>query len=350
MSWWQQLITIAHPDTHTRRRGRILAIVLLVSIALASAFIPLILLTPAPLIGFGLVGVCLAVFAIGLGLVHRGHVTAAGWLFALIEIAAIAASIPLNGNLIPIFFLTIPVIMAALVLPTAHSWWVMLVGFAGMAIGILSMPGLLLDMERMDTLSAGALLLLTTTFLSYLGGQAMEQSLYAAEMNARDTAAAQARLEVQARDLEVQAEALRHTEQQLHDLIATLETPTVALAEGVLLAPLIGAIDSRRAQTLTERLLNDIARQRVQLLILDIAGVTLIDTSVAQTLIRIMQAVRLLGCRVVLTGVAATVALTLTHLGTDLDGMETARSPQEVLGSLAASAGAPAVPERPRQK
>jgi rsbT co-antagonist protein RsbR len=122
----------------------------------------------------------------------------------------------------------------------------------------------------------------------------------------------------------------------------------VTLADGVLLAPLIGTIDSRRAQTLTERLLRDIATQRVQLLILDIAGVTLIDIAVAHTLIQITEAVRLLGCRVVLTGVAPTVALTLTHLGTDLGGMETARSPQEVLASRAV-AGGPSAHKEARQ-
>jgi anti-anti-sigma regulatory factor len=76
----------------------------------------------------------------------------------------------------------------------------------------------------------------------------------------------------------------------------------------------------------------------VNLLIIDIAGVTLVDTAVAKALIQTIQAVRLLGCEVVLTGITATVATTLTHLGIALDGVQTLRSPQDVLMTLA---GAP---------
>src|SRR4029079_18757669 len=112
-------------------------------------------------------------------------------------------------------------------------------------------------------------------------------------------------------------------------------TPTVAVADGVLLAPIIGTIDSARAQQITTRILHDTFVQRVNLLIMDIAGVTIVDTAVAKALIETIQAVRLLGCAVVLTGISASVATTLTHLGIALDGVQTLRSPQDVLMTLA---------------
>lgn len=134
-------------------------------------------------------------------------------------------------------------------------------------------------------------------------------------------------LEQRTADLE-----LRNAEQQrLLELVATLETPMIALAEGVLLAPIVGALDSRRAQTLTTRLLQEVGVRRTRQVVLDIAGVTIVDTQVAKALLQSAQALRLLGCTVTITGISSIVATTLTHLGIALDGIEIARSPQAVL-------------------
>jgi anti-anti-sigma regulatory factor len=170
--------------------------------------------------------------------------------------------------------------------------------------------------------------------LGYLGTRVTEQALRVAEVNSQQAIEALAHAEMQARTLEGQASALAEAEQRQRALIATLETPTVAVGDGVLLAPIIGTIDSTRAQQITTRLLGDISEQRVNLLIIDIAGVTLVDTAVAKALIETIQAVRLLGCAVVLTGITASVATTLTQLGIALDGVQTLRSPQDVLMSL----------------
>ncbi|MDW8215914.1 MAG: STAS domain-containing protein, partial [Roseiflexaceae bacterium] len=72
--------------------------------------------------------------------------------------------------------------------------------------------------------------------------------------------------------------------------------------------------------------------------ILDITGVATVDTSVAQALMMTIQALRLLGCRVVVSGISATVAMTLTHLGIDMSNVETVRSPEEALERLSRSA------------
>jgi anti-anti-sigma factor len=105
----------------------------------------------------------------------------------------------------------------------------------------------------------------------------------------------------------------------------------VPLADGVLFVPIVGHIDTRRAQALTNRLLQDVSAQRAHLVVLDISGVTTMDTSVARALMNTTQAIRLLGCEVTLSGISAAVAITLIHLGINLDGIATARSPQEAL-------------------
>lgn len=156
----------------------------------------------------------------------------------------------------------------------------------------------------------------------------------AAELSAQHAAEARERAEHKAAELEqanTQMNDQLEQQRQLLELVATLETPAVPLAAGVLLAPIVGHLDTRRAQALTTRLLHESSAQHARLVVLDIAGVPLIDTGVAKALLQTAQALRLLGCEVALSGITANVALTLTHLGVGLEGITTVRSPQEAL-------------------
>jgi len=131
--------------------------------------------------------------------------------------------------------------------------------------------------------------------------------------------------------------AQQYAEQQrLLDLVSVLETPVIAIAEGVLLAPIVGHLDSRRAGQLTQRLLDAVYAQRARAVIIDIAGVPLVDTQVAQLLIRTAQSIRLLGSSVALTGISSETAMTLSSLGTRLEEMQTVRNPQEALQMVTA--------------
>lgn len=155
-----------------------------------------------------------------------------------------------------------------------------------------------------------------------------------AEENAHQARQALAQREAQASELAQKAAELEEQnrqQRQLLDLVSTLETPAVSLADGVLLAPVVGHVDSRRIADLTQRLLHDVSSQRSRMVILDIAGVPGVDTAVAQALLRTIQAVRLLGCEVTITGISASVAATMTQLGITMAGVRTARTPQEVM-------------------
>jgi rsbT co-antagonist protein RsbR len=106
-------------------------------------------------------------------------------------------------------------------------------------------------------------------------------------------------------------------------LIRELSTPLIPIADNVVIMPLIGTIDSARAQTVMETLLEGIAAQQAELAILDITGVQIVDTQVANALIRAAQAVRLLGARVMLTGIQPQIAQTLVQLGADMGDIMT---------------------------
>jgi len=181
-----------------------------------------------------------------------------------------------------------------------------------------------------------------TLYVVIIGGMLLSRL---ATDTARRLAAANARAEAalrlseqQGAELAQQARELaqRNEQQQnLLDLVTTLETPAVQLADGALFVPIVGYLDSRRAQALTARLLKDAHTQRARLVILDIAGVSVVDTAVAQALLETTHALRLLGCAVFLSGIAADVATTLVNLGIGLEEITPVRNPQDALARYA---------------
>lgn len=123
-----------------------------------------------------------------------------------------------------------------------------------------------------------------------------------------------------------EAERLRLQEEIIRaqaDALAELSTPLIPITDTVMVMPLIGKIDSQRAQQVIVTLLSGIAANRARTAILDITGVPVVDTEVANGLVRAARSVRLLGAQVVITGIRPEVAQTLVGLGVDLSGIVT---------------------------
>ncbi|NJP06223.1 MAG: PAS domain-containing protein [Chloroflexaceae bacterium] len=117
------------------------------------------------------------------------------------------------------------------------------------------------------------------------------------------------------------------------DALRELSTPLIPLSDSVLIMPLVGTIDSQRAQQVMESLLEGAARHQASLVILDITGVSVVDTQVAQAFIQTAQAVKLLGAEVMLTGIQPQIAQTLVHLGVDLSAIQTRGNLQSGIAS-----------------
>jgi rsbT co-antagonist protein RsbR len=105
--------------------------------------------------------------------------------------------------------------------------------------------------------------------------------------------------------------------------IRELSTPVIRVHDRVLLLPLVGAIDSHRAQQVMESVLVSIVDAQARCMIIDIAGVPVVDTRVADHLLKTTAAVRLLGAETILTGITAQVARTMVQLGVDISTMHT---------------------------
>ena len=105
--------------------------------------------------------------------------------------------------------------------------------------------------------------------------------------------------------------------------IREMSTPTIKLWEGVLVLPVVGVVDSMRAQHMMETMLNKIAETYSRVIILDIHGVAAVDTAVANHLIKIAKATKLMGCECILSGISPAVAQTIIQLGIDMTAINT---------------------------
>ncbi len=108
---------------------------------------------------------------------------------------------------------------------------------------------------------------------------------------------------------------------QQQEAIRELSTPVLQVRERLLILPIIGAIDAQRARQLTEQLLRGIRTHRAKVVVVDITGVPAIDSAVANHLVQTVEASRLMGASVIITGLSSEIAQTLVTIGVDLSKM-----------------------------
>jgi rsbT co-antagonist protein RsbR len=127
-------------------------------------------------------------------------------------------------------------------------------------------------------------------------------------------------------------EDLRASQEAFRDLSA----PVIPVLPGVLIAPLIGALDSARAAELTTNVLSTVEREHAHHVIFDITGVPLVDTHVAQVLLQTTMAVRLLGAQAFLVGIRPEVAQTMVALNLDMGALRSFSTLRDAIGTLLA--------------
>ena len=113
--------------------------------------------------------------------------------------------------------------------------------------------------------------------------------------------------------------------------LVDMSTPIAALWDGVLMLPIVGFLDSRRAQDIMQRMLEKVAERQAEAFILDISGVAVVDTAVANHLIRMTKAARLMGCEAIVSGLSPAVAQTIVELGIEVGDMRTTGNLQDAL-------------------
>ncbi len=105
--------------------------------------------------------------------------------------------------------------------------------------------------------------------------------------------------------------------------IRELSTPVIKVHDRILLLPIVGTVDTQRAHQIMETVLVQVVEQQAKVMILDIAGVPVVDTKVADHILKTTAAVQLLGAQTILTGISASVARTVVQLGLEITRMHT---------------------------
>ncbi|HEX3277876.1 MAG TPA: CHASE3 domain-containing protein [Thermoleophilaceae bacterium] len=159
---------------------------------------------------------------------------------------------------------------------------------------------------------AGEVAQLGSTFNTM--AEALESNRTALERGAQELRRTNAELDARAGEL---AEAYRDLEVSKEQSILALSTPALEIDAQTLLLPLIGEVSRERAQQIKQRLLDAVRERRSRFVVLDVTGVPSLDTDTARLLVEIIEAARLLGASLALTGVSGELAAALVNLGID---------------------------------
>lgn len=170
------------------------------------------------------------------------------------------------------------------------------------------------------------MMLCISATLIWLTIMTLERALDRARHQAQVAITAQVQLEAQKAELEAANTEMQAANTQmtnLLDLVRDLETPVIPLLEGVLLVTLVGHVDTRRATQLTDAVLNAVYTHRARAVIVDVTGVSIFDTAVAQRIAQLIGAIQLLGARALLTGIRSEIAQTIITQGINFSTIET---------------------------
>ena len=249
-------------------------------------------------------------------------------VFGSIVFTVVATSIsrslsgaPIGTSGLTIFGLFIPVVGATLFLRPRWS-------FVYAELGLLAYDVVYLTVgSSTGDKSTGNLILRTIVvglyfglmaLLSYLAARGYEGLLQerVAQAQALDQTRAQLAQQVDAQTGEIR-QAMIELERST-ETIRQMSVPVVRIADGVVVLPLVGSLDQRRAALLEEQLLAAVYRMHCRVVLIEITGVPVVDEVIATALLHTAQGVRLLGAEVVLVGVRAEVAQTMVQLGLDM--------------------------------
>lgn len=115
--------------------------------------------------------------------------------------------------------------------------------------------------------------------------------------------------------------------------VMEMSTPVTEIWEGILLLPLVGLVDSRRSEDIMHAVLNTISATHAREFILDISGVGVVDTAVANYLIKITRATALMGCESTISGISPAIARTIVQLGVDVGQVRTTATMMDALSN-----------------
>lgn len=262
------------------------------------------------------------------------HYLATAWLLTGLVAVTVLSPYLLNDNPAALYFLTLILLLGAALLSLRQM------AALTLACVVIVAAGALLRGETAQyNLYANAVSLIVMT-AAIVWVTSVHRDQLEAERR-RELETANAALQAREAELKTLVERLRESEAQVRAAAAEqarlqeqviaaqqqalkeLSTPVIPVAVGVIALPLVGAIDTARARDVMRALLAGITRHRADVVILDVTGVPVVDTGVAQHLSQAIAAARLKGAHTIVSGVSDAVAEAIVDLGIDWSAVET---------------------------
>ena len=292
-------------------------------------------------VSFGLLFSVAPVILIARWLAQRGYLEAGAFLFAvypILSIGGITLFMPATFPWAAITLVVLIILMGMILDPRAAYAVAFGGGVLYVILNLLIRRRLVIPLDIPETvvLIVGGLfytmIFFLVAFLSWLATNGLKQALKESRQRANELQ------EASQRQVQMLAELEERTSEQarLLALVEELSTPVIPIFEDTVALPLVGSIDSRRAQRINADLLEGISQRRAKIAIIDITGVPAVDTAVINSLMQAVRAAELMGCQVVLTGIRPEIAHTLVVLGVDLGEVVTLRNLQSGIEYAAA--------------
>lgn len=292
----------------------------------------------------------------GRGLTKRGQLLAAVALFYGVMVAGVAVIVAVVPDLyttgvmciLSAFMVVLPFLKGQKLYGVLIATWVVnviLTVIGELYIGATVLPESFIVLARICSFVASLAFILLgiwqynnrlqhTLMQLSNANMSLQQSQTVLESQVTERTAA---LSVALADVEkraaLQNQLLEEIEQQ-RDVIRDLSVPILPISRDVLIMPLVGSLDSTRLTLMQEQALHMLERSRARHLLLDITGVPLVDSQIAQGLIKVTHAARLLGAEVSLVGIRPEVAQTIVGLGLDLSDIHTHSELQSALAGV----------------
>ncbi|MBU0490903.1 MAG: STAS domain-containing protein [Chloroflexi bacterium] len=317
----QRLITVPVLDPDDARRRRLLNILLLgVLISLAIGLVVTVLfdvMEPDPIEGILALYVSIPLTFLGVAITllinhadrpWAGQLASALFLLLLLMLAAFVDETREVVNGRSLVWFVIPVFSASILLRPATS-------FVLAAASCLTITALALPAQLMPNPYA-MLVFFAIALIAWLSARGLERALAQARHQARDAADKGTALQQVTEELQLTV----NRQARLLEVVQELEIPVMPLLPGLIMLPLVGHVDTHRAQQISQTLLSSIHDQRARVVIMDLTGLQLADSAMIQSLGQIAQGARLMGAQMIFSGIGTDLAITLAEQKIRLPG------------------------------
>ncbi len=360
MTWFSKFLYVPHPDESARIRGRNVIIMVLILVGIALLAFPVIVLAQDNILQAFLILFFPTLFDLSIiFLLQRQYISinvGAGLLLTSITLALLIGLYIFKFSISIAFFMILPILVAGLTLSPHSIWLVLLCTQVSMWTILFIHPAqpLYISTNFVNSMLVTCFLIIISLMI-FLGTQtaqtarinATKQQIVAEQIMtelAQTNDSLEQTISTRTAHLQKAHEVVQEREALLvqtikllrdsQEAVQNLSAPIVPVLPGVIVAPIIGSLTHKRVQLLMHNVLGAIKHNQVRTVILDITGVPVVDTQVAQIIKQTARAAQIMGASTMLVGIRPEVAQVLVSLNVDFNKMRVFANLQQAIAAL----------------